>query len=287
MDPREQRAIIIAAMCRLERKGGVWFVPSQSAAEKKYTVDPAAGTCTCPDCEAGFLCKHVRAVRITLRRDLGMDGTVTETKTIVFEEKKTYKQNWPAYNAAQSCEKERVLALLHDLCQGIPEPPHPVGRKPTPLSDAAFALAYKVYGGFSARRFSSDLRDAHERGYVSQVIPGLKVPQFFESATFTPILEAMISKSAAPLGAVESTFAVDSSGFASTRHETWYDHKYGVERRKCEWVKVHIACGVKTNVVTAVRILDKDAADSPQFRPLVRETAENFTIKEVCADKAY
>ena len=39
------------------------------------------------------------------------------------------------------------------------------------------------------------------------------------------------------------------------------------------WVKSHIACGVKTNVVTAVRILDKDAADCPQFVPLVKETA--------------
>ena len=33
--------------------------------------------------------------------------------------------------------------------------------------------------------------------------------------------------------------------------------------------------------------LDRDAGDSPQFKPLVETTAENFTIKEVPADKAY
>jgi hypothetical protein len=44
---------------------------------------------------------------------------------------------------------------------------------------------------------------------------------------------------------------------------------------------------VKTNVVTAVRILDKDAADSPQLGPLVKETARTFTIAEVSGDKAY
>jgi transposase len=44
---------------------------------------------------------------------------------------------------------------------------------------------------------------------------------------------------------------------------------------------------VKTNVVTAVRILDKDANDCPQFAPLVKETATTFTIGEVSADKAY
>jgi hypothetical protein len=44
---------------------------------------------------------------------------------------------------------------------------------------------------------------------------------------------------------------------------------------------------VKTNIVTAVVIEDRDAADSPQFKPLVQKTAENFTIEEVPADKAY
>ena len=53
------------------------------------------------------------------------------------------------------------------------------------------------------------------------------------------------------------------------------------------WVKVHAACGVKTNVITSVRILDKDAADSPQFGPLVKSTAANFKINEVSGDKAY
>jgi hypothetical protein len=33
--------------------------------------------------------------------------------------------------------------------------------------------------------------------------------------------------------------------------------------------------------------LNRDAGDSPQFRPLVEKTAENFDVKEVPADKAY
>jgi transposase len=60
-----------------------------------------------------------------------------------------------------------------------------------------------------------------------------------------------------------------------------------VTKSKCVWVKTHITCGVKTNVVTAVRILDKDAADCPQFVPLVKETRRRFEIGEVSADKAY
>ncbi len=39
--------------------------------------------------------------------------------------------------------------------------------------------------------------------------------------------------------------------------------------------------------MTAVRILDKDAGDCPQFVPLVKETCKHFEIGEVSADKAY
>lgn len=56
---------------------------------------------------------------------------------------------------------------------------------------------------------------------------------------------------------------------------------------KGEWVKVHLMCGVKTNVVTAVKVADRYSADCPQFKELVDATAKNFTMQEVSADKAY
>jgi hypothetical protein len=73
----------------------------------------------------------------------------------------------------------------------------------------------------------------------------------------------------------------------------WFDVKYGGERVERgervehDWIKAHAICGVTTNVVTAVEIHDRDAADAPQFKPLVEKTAENFNLKEVPADKAY
>ncbi|MBI3409819.1 MAG: transposase [Planctomycetes bacterium] len=289
MDARDQRAIVIAALAKINRQDGAWLVPSQSA-EKKYAVKlDGEGSCTCLDhTEGGQCCKHIRAVRIVLRRELGMDGTIIETREVLFQEKKTYKQDWSAYLAAQYVEKHRFQVLLHDLCQGAEEPPYRGnGRRPHSTRDAIFSMAYKVYSTFSSRRFTSDLVDAHERGYLSRRIHGNKVSAFLENPAFTPILHKLIAQSAKPLSAVETDFAVDSSGFSSSKFERWYDHKYGAERQKCVWVKAHVACGVKTNVVTSVRILDKDAADSPQFGPLVKSTRENFTINEVSADKAY
>jgi transposase len=291
MTPREERGLIIAALCKLNRqKNGVWMVPSQTD-EKIYTVSLERNSCTCLDCtEGGFKCKHQFAVEFTIKREHGADGSVSETRSITFAEKKTYTQDWPAYNLAQTTEKHRFQELLFDLCRGVPQPPRPAGktgRNPVLLSDAIFAGVFKVYSTVSTRRFSCDLKDAHERGYVTKPIHYNSVCAYLENKRLTPILHSLISRSALPLSAVETDFAVDSSGFSSSKFDRWYDEKYGVTRSRHTWIKTHLACGVKTNIVTAVRILDKDAGDSPQFGPLVNATAQGFTIKEVSADKAY
>ncbi len=293
MDARDQRAILIAAMYRIDRQNGTWLVPSQSGTGTKYQVKTDGdGTCSCPDhVDSGFCCKHIRAVRIVLKRELGMDGTITDTRSITFEEKKVYPRNRPAFNKAQSIEKHRFQELLHELLTGLPiKKPEktPLGRKPHHVKDALFAMALKVYGTLASRRTSCDLVDAHERGYTLKKIPGMKVCSFFENSTYTPYLHWLVSWSATPLKAVEKYFAVDSTGFSSNVYESWYDHKYDVTRKKAIWTKAHIACGVKTNIITAVRILDKDAADSPQYIPLLKKTVDfGFEVQEAYADKAY
>lgn len=264
-------------------------MPSQSAADRHYTVDPQKGTCTCPDhAENGFKCKHLYAVEITIKRERAADGTITETKTITFTEKKVYRQDWPAYNAAQMTEKNRFQALLHDLCRKVPDPPQPrTGRRRTAMADMVFASALKVYTTFSSRRFACDLAAAHEKGYLSRLMHSVSVCAFLESDLMTPVLDGLITRSSLPLRAVETVFAPDSTGFSVSRFVKWRDEKYGTVRSGRDWVKAHAICGVKTNVVTAVEIAGRDAGDSPMLKPLVERTAEHFTIREVPADKAY
>src|SRR5258708_29633699 len=99
----------------------------------------------------------------------------------------------------------------------------------------------------------------------------------------------MIEESSLPLQTIESSFAVDSSGFSTSRFVQWVQAKHHdpklLEQR--DWVKVHLMCGVKTNVVTAVEINDRFAGDSPQFEGLVKTTGQNFTMAQISADKAY
>ncbi len=290
-EARQQRGLVIAALCKLNKTPEGWLVPSQTETSKIYRVDPAKQTCTCPDHqEAGHKCKHLYAVEFTAKREIHDDGTVTDTQSITFTKKVSYKQDWPAYNYAQATEKSRVQILLNDLCRNLPDRERSESRrgpKPHHVRDIIFAMAYKVYCGLSSRRFSCDLLEAHEKGHTTRPIPGTKVTAFFEDVYFTPILKELIGRSAGPLRSVETDFAIDSSGFGSSRYERWFDKKYGVTKLRCKWVKTHIACGVKTNIVTAVRILDEFAADAPQFAPLVKETRFTFEVSEVSADKAY
>jgi uncharacterized Zn finger protein len=160
-DNRQQKGLEIAAMSKIAKKGGAWLVPSQSG-KGRYTVrlDPAEPSCSCPDHEGGgFKCKHIFAVEYVIQRESHSNGSTTVTETLtVRTTRKTYPQDWRAYNAAQTSEKERFLDLLDDLCSGIAEPERQKnGRPPLPIHDALFAACYKIYSTVSGRRFMTDL----------------------------------------------------------------------------------------------------------------------------------
>ena len=285
MDEREQRGQVIADGGKLRQKNGLWIVPSQFGAGT-YVVDPAdaKAACSCPDFETrGLKCKHVYAVEYTMRRETSASGETTVTESL----RVSYTQEWSAYNAAQTTEKERVAALLHGLCAAIDNPIYKRGRPRLPLADAVFAAVMKVYGTTSGRRAMVDMRDYAAKGYIDKAPCYNSIFNVFENPAITPLLKAMIEESARPLRAVESDFAVDSSGFSSSVYARWFDHKYGRKMSACEWVKAHVMIGVKTNVVTSVEVTPAYGADSPQLPRLLTPTAARFRVAEVSADKAY
>jgi transposase len=291
---RQQRGLQIAALAKItERSDGSWSVPSQSGLGR-YTVR-LGESCTCPDYEVrACKCKHMWAVEYVIERETTehADGsrTVTESVSIVATSRPSYQQNWPAYNAAQTNEQDEFQRMLYDLCANIPTPPREPGkpgRPPLPLSDAVFAVVFKVYSTFSGRRFISDLRAAHGRGYIDRLPHFNSIFNYLENPALTPILHDLIATTSAPLASVECDFAADSSGFSTSRFSRWFDKKYGIVKPRQDWVKIHVMCGVKTNVVTAVEIHGSDASDVTQFPALVSKTAKNFKLGEVSADKGY
>ncbi len=289
-DGRKQRGMEIAATKKItKRDRGTWIVPSQSDKGRyAVTISKEGKFCTCPDFEERQQpCKHVYAVQYVLFREttVAPDGveTIRETASV----RVTYAQNWPQYNAAQTAEKETFCRLLRDLCSGIPEVEQQRGRPRLPIGDALFSATYKVYSTVSARRFMTDMREAESKGLVAHAPCYNSIFKVIESAEVTPIIQSLITTSSLPLRAVESNFAVDSTGFGLQRFYRHYTAKYGHEINMRDYIKVHAMIGVKTHIVTAATVTDRDRHDITQFKPLLEHTAQNFEMVEVSADKAY
>lgn len=286
MDQRQAKAFHIAATTRLECDDGRWTVPSQTGTGSYKVVVTAAGTwtCTCPDYEERLAdCKHVMAVEVTIQRESNRQG-VTYSKTV----KVTYSQDWSAYNAAQTDEKRMFLALLGELCKLIPQPPQTAGRPRLNMADMTFATVYKAYARCPARRFTSDLRDAEQRGMIGKAPAFNSMLRYLAKPELTDVLTNLVELSSLPLRTVETQFAADSSGFGTTNMRTWFSQKHGREVRQREWRKAHIMCGTATHIVTAVEVTASNFNDAPALPGLVGTTVANFpAVNEVSADKGY
>jgi len=284
MDAREEKGLVIATTFKIEKNKLGWKVPSQSGNGTYIVNMDGEPFCTCPDFEARHLpCKHIHAVEYVIKRETDADGNVTLTQSV----KVTCTQEWSDYNNAQTHEQEQFTALLRDLCDGIEQPVQTFGRPRLPLSDMVFSVAYKTYQGMSGRRFMTDCRETAVQGLLSKSPSFTSNFRYLEKAELTPLLKSLIEQSASPLKTIETDFAVDSSGFATTTYDRWFDHKWGKMRSEAKWIKAHLMCGVKTHAVTSVEVTPTETADAPQLPKLVNTTAKTFDINEVSADKAY
>ena len=276
------RGVAIAALNRIREDRFGYRVPSQSGSGAYLVSLDNDVYCTCPDFdERNQPCKHIYAVQAYLEQAEGLEEDTVDTVGV------RITQTWQAYNAAQVHEGDLFASLLRELCDTVPQPPQSTGRPRLPLSDMLYGMGLKVYSTLSTRRAMSQLREAVAAGRMDKE-PSFSTPiRYFERPEVTPVLRSLIQLSALPLRDVELDFAQDSSGFASTSYHRWFDHKWGNSKKETKWVKVHLMCGVLTNIVTIADATASQSADSPYFDGFVRTTAEHFRIREVSADAAY
>ena len=98
------------------------------------------------------------------------------------------------------------------------------------------------------------MNEAHAKGHISKVPHYNSLFNYVEMPDLTPILQELITESSLPLKAVESDFAVDSSGFATSNIVNWKNARNGRGLDRHHWVKAHLMVVVRTNVVTSVEI---------------------------------
>lgn len=324
---REERGRQIAQLGGIHQLGARYVVPAQSANANvpTYLVDVIEQSCTCPDYELRRLpCKHQEAVLFWLAWQEGAmndndgsdgnDATVGETTQVTLpptKKKQQSKQNWPAYNRAQTTELPRVRKMLFALLQGVPNQEREAGtpgQKPIPDREAAFGLVAKVYSGCSGRRAEGDMHAYVAQGFLSRAWDANTLFRAMESEAMTPILTWALEEAArvqVPFENVAGQFAFDATGFRTpvrrVRDEKeiivarWSDQKHKKDKKQKvvwfhEWVKLHAGVGTLTNVITAAHVsagMGKGSGDSPHFIPLLNTTAQRFAVKQVSGDKGY
>lgn len=286
---RELRGLDTANRYTLKQENGFWFVPSSSGKSTRYKVCLKSQKCTCPDYEIRRQkCKHIFAAEYSFEQDFLSSLDALEVAKAA-KVRKTYRQEWTAYNQAQTNEKEELQSLLAELCKGVGAPAQQNGRPRMPFEDMLFTCIFKIYSTFSARRFASDLKEAKQKGFIQDVPHFNLISRYLDNEMLTPHLKMLIEESSLPLTAFEKNFSIDASGLSATGSFTWLHAKHTEPRliEKQDWLKIHCCVGNLTNVVTAVEVTEKYDHDTNQFETLVEQTAENFTIKEISADAAY
>ena len=190
---RQQRGLVIAALAQIEKNRVGYKVPSQSGSGAYVVNLDGEPFCSCPDFEKRHQrCKHIYAVGFIIQREERPDGTIVETKAM----RMTYRQDWPAYNAAQTHEQERFVSLLRELCDTIPQPPQTFGRPRLPLSDVLFGIGLKVYSTMSGRRAMTDFRDAQAKGLIDKAPSFTSTFRYLENPDLAPLLKSLIEQSA-------------------------------------------------------------------------------------------
>ncbi len=213
---------------------------------------------------------------------------IEKPEPFVYQSKPVPSQDWPAYTEAQKSEKLLLMSTLREMLDYLEIKEHArVGRPSVDFKDMAFSIILKTYTGLSSRRLASDLEIAKQQGFINKVYDFTVLMDYMRDSRMQRIFEELYKLAALSVKPIESDFAVDSSGFSTSQFGRWFDHKWGKEVERREWVKAHIMVGTITNAITSIEITEGTAADSPRYEKLVKDTAKGFNVKEVSADKAY
>jgi len=286
---KEQKAKIILSREHAIRKVNdtIYLVQSQTGIGwYKTQWNGKEWVCDCPDfAKNGHInpCKHLLALKLRLEhRYVSIEGQ--EPKI----EKKTYPQNWSAYNQAQVQEFEIFDQFLYQLISNIEEPERPRkrGRPELKLQDQIFCCIMKVYSQLSSRRAKYLYHDALQRQQIQNAPHFNVVSTTLNKKEITSILHELVHLSAAPMASIETDIAIDSSGFRCSTFGNYCEEKHGTKRSR-NWLKAHIGTGVNTNIVADIIITDEHANDSPQLKKLIQNITNHFTIGEISADLAY
>ena len=88
-------------------------------------------------------------------------------------------------------------------------------------------------------------------------------------------------------GAKPVTIAVDSSGIKVSNSGDWIREKWGADKNRRSYLKVHLAVDTRTKKIVAMDVTKEHVHDTRRFKRLVKQSREKANVKKVVADGAY
>lgn len=210
-----------------------------------------------------------------------------------FGEKRTYSQeSWSLYEKACSQEKLMFLRILKDAVDymNLEYKYKGNGRPQIFYDDLIKALCIKAYHQYSSWRLESELKIARAMGIIEQIPKRSTLNKYNKDAKITEMLHRLYKIIAEPLAEIEVYFSPDATGIRNAYgNDRWIKirHTKKEKNKAREYTKLHIISGIKTNCICSVRITRGIAHESPYFKPLLKDTAKIFTIRELSADAGY
>lgn len=196
--------------------------------------------------------------------------------SIDYHSREPKDRDWSAINKAGNNEastfKHLLATLVNQLENGTNQGR---GRNGIDTRDMIFNICLTEYLNTSNRRVPSQLKEAEEQGYTTGCAYNT-LTKYMKKEEIRNKIQKLIMKSAAPLKGHEETFAIDATGFSDSRFGNWQNHKYRKQEEHRLWKKLHAACGVKSNIITAATVTKGTTHDQTQFEPLVEMTNQYF-----------
>ena len=218
-------------------------------------------------------------------------GDAPEEEAIMAEDKKkkpTYRRDWKRYDLSKEYEEAHFEVLAADIASIVHQPVYEFGRPQLSLADVVYSLVRKAYTGQSRRIVMSSLRRAEEKRLVTHAPSSGSLSKYLENPSLTPILKHLVQQSTLPLwGLDDGVFASDATGFSTSVYDRWFEHKWGKETKRAQWVKCHGTFGTKTKIVTAVEVSTGNAHDSPFLPDLIHTTLTHHEVMDMCVDLGY
>ncbi len=191
---REQKGLLIAQQENtIKETNEGWIVQSTSKKSIKYKIKQLGNRKLC-NCKYftknNIKCKHIYAVEYKFNPELK-----PEIKNI----KKTYSQDWVAYDKAKTQESKLFKLILLELLETYFKH-EPTKGKRTPNKERVMMMALKVYYNIDFRKCQGLIEE-----FVNKKVSYKSLSNFFEDESLSKILDDLILITALPLAAMETT----------------------------------------------------------------------------------